>query len=216
MNLDPDIPIFDDGNVLPDAEAFPEMVVATGRLEPSSAVHEDESSSESAGAFLRPYRRVPKILPYDYAPELRNAHLAEWNSDYIINMENERKAKLQRRVPRLSRQNASFWVGGSGIGSIGSGSGLLRVRRALSIFAGDALMEALTGMAPSIAGKKRTRDEEGTRASDGEDRRVRMREDDGNQLGRVDDMPVNDEAFATLADDVRSIIFSSYLLAYST
>ena len=212
--MDPDFPIFDDGNnVLPHAEAFPEMVpqipLATGRLRPSSGIREDESSSESAEALLRPNRRAPKTLPYDNAPELRSSDLTNWNNGYTANMVNETKAKLQRRAPKLSRQNATFWVGGSGIGSFSSGFKDPTLQNPLNMFAGDALTEALTGVVAAWAGKKRTRDEEGIRVSDSEDRRVRLRIDDGDQLGRGADIPLNDEEnFAILADDVSSIAVS--------
>lgn len=218
--MDPDLPMFDDGNnLLPDAEAFPEMVPqipsATGHLQSSPAVPEDESSSESAEAPLRPNRRAPKTLSYDNAPELRNSDLTDWNNGYMANMVNERKVKFQHRAPKISRQNATFWVGGAGIGNLGSGFEISRLQNPLNMFSGDTLIEALTGVSASMAGKKRTRDEEGVRVSDSEDRRVRMRNDDGDQVGRVDDMPMNDEEFTILADDVSSILILIYILSPS-
>lgn len=212
VNLDLGLPRFGDEDVvLPDAEAFSEMVPQVprraGLLRSSPEVLEEESSSVSADAVLRPKRRAPKALPYDNAPELRNADLAYWNENYVRNMANDAHTKTQHRIPKFSKQNAAFWVGGSGIGGIRSTIGASGLNNPLDMFAGDALMEALTGVVASVAGRKRNHDEEENRASDSEERRLRMRDGGDDQLGRVNDLQMNeDETLRIPGEDVCFII----------
>lgn len=194
--------------MLPDAEAFPEMVSQVPTAEnfrSLSEVYEEESSSASADAPLRPRRRAPKALPYDNAPELRNADLAYWNDNYVSNMANDTHAKMQHRATKVSKQNAAFWVGGCGVGGTGSMIRNSSLNNPLNMFAGDALIEALTGVVASISGRKRNRDEEGDRASDSEERRVRMRDGVDDQLGRTIELPMSEgEILAIPGEDVTS------------
>ena len=166
----------------------------------------------SADALLRPKGRAPKALPYDNAPELRNADLANWNDNYVRNMANDTHSKIQHRASKVSKQNAAFWVGGSGVGGIGSTIRNRGLNNPLDMFAGDALMEALTNVVGSIAGRKRKRDGEGDRESGSEERRARVRDGDVDQLGRIDELPVNeDEALPIPGEDVSSSSSASFL-----
>ena len=215
LRADLGIPRFGDGDVvLPDAEAFPEMVrqvpIAAEVFRSSSEVLEEDSSFVSADARLRSKRRVRKALPYDKAPELRNADLAYWSDNYVRNMAIDTHTKMQYRAPKLSRQNATFWVSGFGIGAIGSTIKHPGLISPLDMFAGDALTEALTGVVASVAGRKRNRDEEGYRASATEERRVRMRDGGDDELRRPNELPMNeDESLAILREDVSLIVFRS-------
>lgn len=194
MDLELDPPRFgDQGFLLPDAEAFPELVrkVPTneGLHRSSSAIPQEDSSHKSAAASVGRKRRSPKALPIDNAPELRNTDLARWNDNYLVNMAVETQAKLLQSATRLARKNAAFWVGGSGIGGIGS----FALKTPLDIFAGDALMKALTNVATSVAGRKRNRNEKDDDGSDSDERRVKIRQVE-NRLGDFDDLPINGNA----------------------
>lgn len=210
LNLDLGLPRFGDEDiVLPDAEAFPEMVpqvpITAEIFRSSSEELDEDSSSTSADAPLRRKGRAPKALPYDSAPELRNADLANWNDNYVRNMANDTQSKIQHRASKVSKQNAAFWVVGSGVGGIGSTVRKRGLNSPLDMFAGDALMEALTNVVAFIAGRKRKRDEEGDRDSGSESRRTRMRDGDVDQLGRINELPVNeDETLPIAGEDVRS------------
>lgn len=207
-DIDLDLPrLGDDDIVLPDAEAFPEMVhqapAATGLLRSSSTIPPEEDSSESAMAPHSRKRRGPKELPTDMAQELRNADLAQWNNDYVANMTDAVNNKAQHQASSLAKKNATFWIAGAGIGGVGSGVGMSKFRSPLDMFAGAQLLEALTGLTQTVAGKKRARAEEGEHDSESEERRVRMKEDEDDQLGRGEDLiPDEDNEMGKLAREV--------------
>lgn len=152
----------------------------------------EESSSEPTNVPLRRKRRALKELTRDNTTELRHADLTRWNNNYIANMIDETRAKLQHRAPAISKKNATFWVYGSGIGCIGSRTAGDNLNNPLSIFAGEALMEALTGVASVSVRRKRVH-EDSNRRFESEGRRVRMREDDGERVAYGDQMPLNDD-----------------------
>ena len=194
IDLELDLPRFGDEEfLLPEAEAFPELIrkgpTKEGLHRSSSTASQEDSSHKSAAALASRKRRAPKALPIDDAPELRNTDLARWNDNYLVNMAIETQTKVLQHATRLAKKNAAFWVGGSGIGGIGSFS----QKTPLDIFAGDALMKALTNVATSVAGRKRNRNEKDDDGSDSDERRVRTREVE-NQLGAFDDLPRNGNA----------------------
>ena len=208
MDLNLDLPpLGDDGLILPDAEAFPEMAprvpADAGFLRSSSAVPEEESSESAEAPQRRRKSHQPRILPTDMTQELRNADLAQWNNNYIANMTNAAYSKSQHKAPALSKKNAAFWVYGAGIGGIGSGAGSSSQANPLDMFAGDRLLQALTGVEASTAGRKRSRTEEGDHGSDtSEQRRVRMRESDGEQIGRGQEIILDeDDAMDIMGDE---------------
>ncbi|KAI4176877.1 MAG: hypothetical protein LQ343_000734 [Gyalolechia ehrenbergii] len=190
MDLDVDFPRADDEDlILPQAEAFPPTAPqATGGTAPL-----DETSSEAAVAPQQRKPRQPKELPVDRTQELRNADLAQWNNEYLANMDDAKKSKLQHKSTAVAKQNAAFWVFGAGIGGIGAGMGASRMKGPLAeMFAGDALMRNLTGAPASVAGSKRSRSGEEEDESDSEARRVRMRED-GEEIGRAQGFNLEDD-----------------------
>lgn len=163
---------------------------------------QEDPSLEVTNVPIRRKRRAPKELTRDNTTELRNADLTRWNNNYIANMVDESRAKLQHRAPAFSKKNATFWVYGSGIGGIGSRTAGDNFDNPLSMFAGEALMEALTGVASIPVGGKRAH-EDSNRRSESEGRRVRMREDYGEYITRGDQMALNDdETLAILAGEV--------------
>ncbi|KAL9588768.1 MAG: hypothetical protein Q9203_002422 [Teloschistes exilis] len=194
MDVDLNFPRADDEDlILPQAEASPPMALqGTGALG-ASAAPQDESSSEESAVAPQRRRREPKTLPYDQTQELRNSVLAQWNADYLTNMEEARKKKTQRKNASSTKQNAALWVSGAGIGGVGIGRGGSNTKGPLAeMFSGDALMTALMGVPTSLAGRKRSRGEDEGDESDAEERRVRMRED-GEEIGRAEGVVLDDD-----------------------
>lgn len=206
LNLYIDPRTLGDDILVPEAAPFPETIpgplISTELVRSSSTAPQDESTPEFAEAPLRRRRRIPKELPQDDITELRNADLTRWNNDYVANMVADNQVKLQRKTSRLTKKNARFWVYGSGIGNVGSSFGNLTFNSPLDMFAGEALMQALTGVTSPVTGKKRSRGGESSQESDGEGRRVRSR--DGEEgVGNGDVLPpIDDEALAILAGEV--------------
>ncbi|KAL8832062.1 MAG: hypothetical protein Q9170_005029 [Blastenia crenularia] len=195
MDLDVNFPRADDEVlVLPQAEAFPLIAPQTS----GGAVPRDESPPEDAAAPHQCKHREPKELPVDRTQELRNSVLAEWNDGYLTNMDSAKKSKLQHKSTAIAKQNAAFWVFGAGIGGIGAGMGASHMKGPLAdMFAGDALMQALTGAPPSIAGSKRSRSGAEGDGSDSEARRVRMRRDD-EEVGRAQGFNLDEDDMMAL------------------
>ncbi|KAL8684850.1 MAG: hypothetical protein Q9218_008106, partial [Villophora microphyllina] len=194
MDVDLNFPLADDGDlILPQAEPFPPIgPQGTGLLRSSAAPRDEPSSEESAIAPQRK-RREPKTLPYDRTQELRNTILAQWSTDYLTNMEEARKLKLPRKSALITKQNAAFWVFGAGIGGVSISRGGSNMKGPLAdMFSGDALMAALTGFSAPSTGRKRNRSGDDDEASDSEERRVKMRQDDG-EVGRAQGLILDDD-----------------------
>ena len=202
MDLDVQLSGIGDDMVLPEAEAFPTTAPQASAASRILDVHQEQSSSDSAEAPLPRKRRALKHLPVDEVQELHNTDLAQWNTDYLENMAEATAAKLSHKAPFLAKKNAAFWVVGTGIGGVGAALGSSKLHSPLHMFAGDAMMEALTGVKVSTAGQKRGRDDEEDHEFDSEARRVRIRDDNEDQVGRgVDEL--DDEGTMMLqADDV--------------
>ncbi|KAL8679683.1 MAG: hypothetical protein Q9186_004045 [Xanthomendoza sp. 1 TL-2023] len=197
MDLDMNFPRADDEDfILPQAEAFPpidsQAQPGTGFLR-SSTAPQGESSSETALARQQRKPRGRKVLPYDPTQELRNSDLAHWNNDYLANMEIAKKAKLQKKASTTAKHNAASWVFAAGIGGVGLGLGPSEMKGPLAdMFAGDALMQTLTGTSVSAGGKKRSRSGYEADDSDTEERRVRMRKGE-EEFGRAAGFHLEDD-----------------------
>ena len=211
MNLDLEIPqIGDDDIVLPEAEAFPaatrQAPAGSRNLDSRSGAHREQESSDSAEAPLRRKRRALKVLPVDERQELHNADLSQWKTDYIANMAEAMAAKKNHKAPLIAKKNAAFWVVGAGIGGVGGGLGNSKLESPLGMFAGEAMMEVLTGVKTSTAGQKRGRDDEEDRDSESEARRARIRDGDWDQVGRGEGMVLDDDGTMVVpANDVSPI-----------
>ena len=178
--------------MLPNAEPFPEMMPPPTAGKSSSEAAREREFSQSAEAPLQRKARAPKELPADERPELHNSDLAQWKADYAINMLEAKEAKHLSKAASLAKRNAAFWVYGAGIGGVGVGLGSSMLKSPLDMFAGEAMMEALTGIQSSSTPRKRRHNEgEEDHDSDSEARRVRLR-DDGGLVGRGDHMVLND------------------------
>ena len=197
LDLDLDLPRFDeDAEMLPPAEPFPPMVpqapAEPGFLRSSSEAIQ-EKSSESAEAPARRRPRLPRVLTMDDQKSLRNADLASWNNNYASNMANATKNKLQHKASALTKKNAAFWVYGTGINGVGVRVGGPKLPNPLDMFAGDSLMTALTGVAVQTTRRKRSLTEDVGHETDSEARRVRMRDEDEDQIGRGDNLIIPDD-----------------------
>ena len=215
MDLDVIFPQIEDDIVLPEAEAFPTTAIqppaGSRSLGPSSGAHQEEESTDSVEAPLQRKRRAPKALPVDERQELRNADLSQWNTDYIANMADATAAKMSHRAPFIAKRNAAFWVIGAGIGGVGAGMGSSSLQSPLAMFAGDSMMEALTGIVISTAGQKRVRDDQEQHDSESEARRTRFRDSDWDQLGREEGVMLEDDNTMMIsANDVNVSIGGSF------
>ncbi len=207
MDVGIDFPIFNDNDsLLPNAEPFPEMAPPGADLRRSSSeVPREHESSDSAEAPLQRKRREPNLLPVDQRMELHNADLAQWKTDYAENMAEAIETKRHHKASALAKKNATFWVLGAGIGGVGAGLGSSKLKSPLDMFAGEAMMEALTGIRPPTAGQKRSREDEDSHDADGEARRVKVRADEGDQIGRGQELMLNDDG--TMMSEVRDAYF---------
>ena len=206
MDLDLDMPMMGaNHSALPLAEPFPEMMVAPresqGFLKSSSVVPEEEESESAEAAQIRK-RRVPRIIPVDEAPELRNSDLAQWATNYTTNMAEAARHKHQHKLPYQAKKNAAAWVFGMGIGAVGSRINSLNLQSPLDMFAGDALMEALTGVKSPGTTRKRARSKEYQGISEGSGRRTRLRSME-EEIGRGESSALGDEEMQpSFGDDV--------------
>lgn len=205
MDLDINFPRGDDEDlILPQAEAFPPLAPQTL----AGAALQDEASTEAAAAPQQRKPREPRQLPVDRTQELRSTDLTQWNKNYLLNMENARKAKIQHKATATAKQNAAHWVLGAGIGGIGAGIGASNVKGPLAdSFSGLALMQALTGAPDPTTGRKRSSEEIEGDESDSEARRVKMRQGD-EELGRVQGIDLGDDDAMILPGSAVSSPFS--------
>jgi meiotic recombination protein REC8, fungi type len=180
----------EDDHVLPDAQPFsprgPTAPAGPVQLPaPTSAIQPREEETSST-AISAPHRRAraAKPLEIDETPGLTNAELRQWNEGYLGNMQEAVAAKNPYKLAHQAKKNAEHWVLGQGIGGVGSGLGQDRAAGPLQMFSGANLLAALTGRESSPAGTKHARSASLTSTAEEEERRVRAREEEGEQVGR--------------------------------
>lgn len=185
-----------DFDILPEGEAFPSATrQASDRHTPSS------ETSSTAGAPMHRKRHAARIIPLDQTMELRNSDLSRWNTEYLQNMAEATRIKIQHKAITQAKKNAEFWIWGSGIGNIGRRFGYSEAKTPLDMFYGDALFQALTGIKrAAMAGQKRDRDGGIDEATEGESRRIRRRSDE-DQVSRGNDMELDEGVFAPMGDE---------------
>jgi meiotic recombination protein REC8 len=188
----------DGGMILPEgAEAFPPRERGTaGPESPSMIAPTEESTVTIEAAQRRRRQRIARRVVPDQQLELINRDLRSWQENYLFNMDAERRAKANRHAAAMARVNADNWVWGNGIGDLGRDPLYTQYNGPLGTFIGANLRELITGISsvsPSTPSPKRGREgDEGD-----EERRVRARDDDGDQIGRRGD----DEGFFPAYDD---------------
>ncbi|KAF3017980.1 hypothetical protein E8E15_005337 [Penicillium rubens] len=160
-----------------------------------------EETDEIQAVRTRHVRR-PKEIITDDTTGLRNMTLAQWNNEYVANMNEALKQKQQNKIPTISKKNAAFWVFGQGIGSVGVGLGIDHEQHPLSLYSGEDLFEAVGGY-PQRKGRKRSADDD--ELSEG--RRVRARDEQAEHLSRENierlnmEVEVGRDAPSSLFDD---------------
>lgn len=144
---------------------------------------EEETASTSISA---PHRRArtAKPLDFDETPGLTNAELRQWNEGYLENMQGALASKNAHKLAHQAKKNAEHWVLGQGIGGVGSGLGQDHASGPLQMFSGTTLLAAVTGRELSPAGTKHARSASVASVGEEEERRVRAREEEGEQIGR--------------------------------
>ena len=186
--LKDDFPVqqFDDGHFLPQPPSPRVSGGAHGTAMDEDAVARgDEAEEESSESAQAPQRRVIKhrTLPLDERVELRNADLASWRDDYLKNMAETKRTRLQHQAPHFAKKNAALWVSDFGIAGVGKGIGASKIMSPLDMFAGSSMMEMLTGIKPK-RGKKRDHGDLSDGDSDSEERRRLTRAMEDDEFGR--------------------------------
>ncbi|KAI9716762.1 MAG: hypothetical protein M1812_005102 [Candelaria pacifica] len=208
VDIGNDPPLADDFD-LPEALPFSPLVIpdekGAGMAAVSSIAKDEESSSDLAEAFSRRKRPAPRKLQMDTTMELRSAELTQWNNEYVENMIEISKQKQRSKLQAQAKKNALFWISGRGIGGIALGLGSSHLKTPLGHFGDELLLEAITSVRSELTGKKRDREGDGDEDPDeerlSENRRVRSRQDDGDQVGRGDDAALQDEAMMLIYDE---------------
>jgi meiotic recombination protein REC8 len=177
--LDLDLPVF--GSDLPDGEAFPIAAQYHG-----SNQAEFVQSSSTASAPMRKKRRKVRVLPTDSKTELRNKDLADWNANYLQNMDTVVKGKKQARIAQQAKKDAEYFVWGSGIGGFAHQYANITGPNPFELFIGDNLFQLATGFSrKKVAGRKHDRDSGIDDETQNESRRVRQKTGEcEEELGR--------------------------------
>jgi hypothetical protein len=154
----------------------------SGRL-PDPDYVEGNARSENS-AYGRKKRGARKIQ-LDVSTQISQAELVQWEQEYLQNMSLAEKQKSYGRLIAQARKNATLWVSGCGIGSVGLGVGGSSVAHPLQSFCGEQLLAALSdgnGDSESEQGRKRRSSEIGQDEIDGS-RRVRRRTSEEVEMG---------------------------------
>ncbi|KAF2648539.1 hypothetical protein K491DRAFT_722474 [Lophiostoma macrostomum CBS 122681] len=147
-------------------------------------------SSPPVAAPMRRKKRVAKVLPSDVTTqELRNKDLADWNNNYLQNMAEAARLKLQQKAASQAKKNAEYWVWGAGIGGLGYRPTGATGPTPFDRLFGDNLFELFTGIdRKAAAGTKHDRDSGIDDKTQEEARRVRARHDeDEEHVGRAEE-----------------------------
>ncbi|KAH8717092.1 Rec8 like protein-domain-containing protein [Phaeosphaeriaceae sp. PMI808] len=204
--LDLDLPIF--GEDLPEGEAFP-TVSQNQNNEQAEVVH----SSSTTSAPMRKKTRAPRVLPTDTTMELKNKDLADWNANYLQNMNQAVRLKKQSRSTHQAKKDAKYFLWDSGIGGIAQQFSGATIPNPFDMFVGDNFFELLTGMSrKKTTSSKHDRDSGIDDATQEESRRVRQRtgepedqmgrggDDEGFFMPNIDEVELPREAVTALDD----------------
>ena len=153
------------------------------------SIHPPTEELATAAEATQPRTKRAKEVVPDRQTTLSNRELAEWNENYVANMERASRVKEEYKSLAAAKKRAAFWVFDQGIGNTGELVSGHEASHPLSVFHGQALLEALGCFKASSTGRKRSRDPS-EEDSDEEGRRVRVRSNEGeNQtLGEFQDV----------------------------
>jgi meiotic recombination protein REC8 len=206
----------DDLNILPDAEAFPAMADAAAlqnQLEIDPDFSEHPSSDSAAAPMKVRRRRSKKFIAADEKISLPNSVLNGWQREYLPNMDAAIEAKTNRHGSSRAKKNAYILTVGNGIGNAGQGMGSTALPAELSQFFGEGLMLSLKRILPI----QKTNGKRKSSSPDLEERRVRGRQDSGDNLprGDADEMlpAFDDETGTEMAREAISVLEDHHSLA---
>ncbi|KAF2130883.1 hypothetical protein P153DRAFT_206353 [Dothidotthia symphoricarpi CBS 119687] len=177
--MDLDLPNFADD--LPD-----DSVVPASDQQQHSDQPEILESTSSVSAPMRRKKRAARVLPSDAAMEIHNRDLADWNLNYLQNMEVASRTKNRSHITQQAKKNAEYYMWGSGVGGIAHGFLGPTGTNPFDRFIGDNFFELFTGMSRKpVAGSKHDRDSGIDEATQQESRRVRHKTGESEeQIGR--------------------------------
>lgn len=139
-----------------------------------------------------------RTLKPDARQELLSHDVAGWADNYLDQMQQVIRGKMQLRSNALAKKNADFWVLQNGVGGLSTVFGNEEIPEPLRMFTGVSLLESLTGLKITAAGTKRARADsvEQPESGVGEDgRRVRDRSEEVELGRRHDDVMMEDAGY---------------------
>jgi len=136
-HMDIDLRVY--GDDLPEVQATSSAV----NQQPSEHSEQVIESASSAAAPLRRKKKTVKALPKDRKLELSNNEILAWNTNYLENMKEAARGRIQKHVQQQAKKNAEHYVWGAGIG--GLGRDYFAAQGPLAGFMGDNLFELFIG-----------------------------------------------------------------------
>lgn len=207
MDHDVNIPYHDEKvQVLPSAAPFPEQETPFGNRNLSGEglfIRGDPELPESAEAAQMRRPRGRRVIQPDQSQELPHSVLRDWQNNYLANMVEVKRLRQHNQLPALAKKNAWNWTWGFGIGGVGKGLSGLSLPTPLTQFAGESLRDMILGIPRSPDSRKRDRS---TSPSEENERRVRPRSDNEEQIGRGAGSSLDDGGLPQLHDEVSNII----------
>jgi meiotic recombination protein REC8 len=172
----------------------------------SQAAREIEAAHDPTEIFRAPSRKRPhREIILDEKTTLRSADLIRSNEEYLANMAQATTQKKHNRLQKIVKKNATFWVYGQGLGSVGMGLGGSREPYPLNMFSGESLFKSLggKGLHPDLQTERGTDDErEHTRASS---RKARTQDRGANaHVDQLADVEFARQAPSSVLDDASS------------
>lgn len=136
-HMDLDLPVYEDD--------LPELQATSSAVEQQPAEHSEQviESASSAAAPLRRKKKTAKALPKDRKLELSNNQILAWKINYLDNMKEAARARIQKYAQQQAKKNAEYYVWGAGIGGLGRDH--FAAQGPLAGFMGDNLFELFTG-----------------------------------------------------------------------
>lgn len=186
--MDIDLPIL--GNDLPEGSAFSLI----GQQQGSEESEHIESKSSTSASMHRKHRAA-RTIPKDFETEIQNKELANWKANYLANMQDSSKRKINSHGIHQAKKNAEHYVWGRGIGGISEHLLHGTESHPFNMFIGDNLYELITGSSRQKAGRKRRKPDRDSGIDDAtqeESRSIRQKTGDPGDQTRRD---MEDEAF---------------------
>lgn len=136
-----------------------DLPVEAGAVNIPSLVEDQVEEVETSSTVAAPQRRRRgrKAVPMDTMTTLPTAELSSWSKDYVANMSNGWRTKMDHKAVSQAKKNAEFWVLGCGLGGIGTNTMRSGLPNPLEEFSGANLFYVLTGR-DYRSGQKRSRD----------------------------------------------------------